>query len=55
VYPTQFSKKTVLLLPKLQSNFAEFLQLYSFNALVCSTYPPVLDLIYLLAAPQVSA
>ena len=37
--------KVVLLIPKLQSNFAEFLQLYYSIALVYSTYPPVSDFI----------
>jgi len=37
----------VLLLPKLQSYFAKFLQLCSSIALVYSTHPPVLDFIYL--------
>jgi len=35
----------VLLIPKLQSHFAEFLQLYSSIALVYSTRPPVSDFI----------
>jgi len=34
-----------LLIPKLQSHFAEFLQLYSSIALVYSTHPPVSDFI----------
>ena len=35
----------VLLIPKLQSHFAEFLQLYYSIALVYSTHPPVSDFI----------
>ena len=35
------------LLPKLQGYFAKFLHLCSSIALVYSTYPPVLDFIYL--------
>jgi len=39
------SYRIVLLFPKLQSHFAEFLQLYYSIALVCSTHPPVSDFI----------
>jgi len=41
------NKLTTLLLPKLQSDFAEFLQLLSLIATIYSTNPPVSVFIYL--------